>query len=85
MCGEAQTAGVDGRFLVFSTYAQLVAAIPIRRRMCIAMTLRRGRSIVSRAAKRAHDANGNNDLFDATITDGNRGGRRARACDCSMK
>jgi hypothetical protein len=68
--GEAQTAGSDGRFLVFATYAQLVrtdtdAAKDVYRYDAATGSLER----VS-IGEHGYDANGNNNAFDASITPG---------------
>jgi hypothetical protein len=65
--GSAKTAGVDGRFLVFTSYAQLTAddtdmARDVYRYDAVAGTLER----VS-IGEDGYDANGNNDAFDASL------------------
>jgi hypothetical protein len=71
---ESQTAGVDGRYLVFSSYAQLTnddtdAARDIYRFDALKGTLQR----VS-GGEMGHDDNGNGSQFDASIPQGHHGG-----------
>lgn len=71
---EAQTAGADGRFLVFSTYAQLTAddtdaAADVYRYDAQTEALER----VS-IGEAGYDSNGNNDAFNATIAKAHSGG-----------
>jgi hypothetical protein len=73
--GEAQTAGGDGRFLVFSSYGQLTTddtdtANDVYRYDAATGALQR----VS-VGEAGSDANGNNNRFDARIANGHRGGR----------
>lgn len=73
--GAAQTAGVDGRFLVFSSYAQLLAgdtgtAADVYRYDAESGVLDR----VS-LGEAGYDDNGNNSAFDAHIEHGNSGGK----------
>jgi hypothetical protein len=75
---EAQTAGPDGRFLVFATHAQLVpgdtdAAKDVYRYDAVTDELER----VS-LGEHGYDANGNNSRFDAAIAQGNWGERGIR-------
>ena len=59
---NAQTAGAQGQFLVFSTYARLVANdTDDALGMCTVMTLKRGRLNVCLLVKAGFDANGNQD------------------------
>lgn len=72
--GQAQTAGVDGGFLVFASYGQLLpsdtdSAQDVYRYDAVSGKLDR----VS-AGEAGADANGNNSVFDATLAAGNRGG-----------
>jgi hypothetical protein len=71
--GEAQTAGIDGRYLVFASYGQLTSddtdtAKDIYRYDAVTGKLER----VS-VGERGYDANGNNSAFDANIAPGHRG------------
>lgn len=71
---DAQTAGPDGRFLVFATHAQLVAgdtdsAQDVYRYDAVTGALQR----VS-TGEDGFDANGNNDRFEASIPPGHWGG-----------
>jgi hypothetical protein len=72
--GEAQTAGSDGRYLVFSSYGRLVAndtdaSRDVYRYDAVSGVL--GRVSLGEAG---YDANGNDSGFDASITPGNEGG-----------
>jgi hypothetical protein len=71
---EAQTAGVDGRFLLFSTYAQLVASDTDTAKDIYRYDAETG--VINRVSigERGYDANGNNNAFDATIPPSHRGG-----------
>jgi hypothetical protein len=71
---EAQTAGADGQFLVFSTYAQLVAGDTDAAKDVYRYDAETG--VLDRVSQgeAGYDANGNNSSFDATITGGFQGG-----------
>ncbi|HEY3829621.1 MAG TPA: hypothetical protein VGL57_10545 [Solirubrobacteraceae bacterium] len=71
---EEQTAGMDGGFLVFSTYAQLVSSDTDTAKDVYRYDAATGVLDRVSGGEAGYDANGNNDRFDATITDGNRGG-----------
>ncbi len=76
---DAQTAGPDGRFLVFATYAQLAAgdtdsAQDVYRYDAVTGALQR----VS-TGEDGFDANGNNDRFEASIPPGHWGGEGVRS------
>jgi hypothetical protein len=71
---EAQTAGRDGRYLVFASYGQLTrddtdAARDVFRYDAVTGALER----VS-VGEAGHDANGNNSVFDASIMESHAGG-----------
>jgi hypothetical protein len=71
---EAQTAGLDGRFLVFSSYGQLTGDDTDSAKDVYRYDAETG--VLSRVSlgEAGNDANGNNSVFDATITEGNQGG-----------
>jgi hypothetical protein len=70
---EAQTARVDGRYLVFSTYAQLVPGDTDTAKDVYRYDAETGELDRVSDGESGYDANGNNSSFDATITnaDGN--------------
>jgi hypothetical protein len=74
VAGEAQTAGQEGQFLVFSSYAQLVGNDTDTARDVYRYDAATG--VLERVSigENGYDANGNNDEFDASIAQGNRGG-----------
>lgn len=71
---EVQTGGPNGRFLVFSCYAQLTGSDTDTAKDVYRYDAGTGELDRVSGGETGSDANGNNDLFDATITDGNRGG-----------
>ncbi|HEY3828046.1 MAG TPA: hypothetical protein VGL57_02510 [Solirubrobacteraceae bacterium] len=75
---EAQTAGADGRFLVFSTYAQLTASDTDRAQDVYWYDAGTGALERVSGGEAGADANGNNDLFNASIAQGHRGGGKVR-------
>ena len=72
--GEAQTADADGRFLVFSTYAQLAANDTDAAGDVYRYDAESGALDRVSLGEAGHDANGNNSAFDVTIAHGNVGG-----------
>jgi hypothetical protein len=75
---EAQTAGTDGRFLVFSSYGQLVSSDTDTAKDIYRYDAETGALDRVSLGEAGSDANGNNSLFDATIALGNWGGKVAR-------
>ena len=71
---ETQTAGLGGRFLVFSSYGQLVGGDVDTAKDVYRYDAETG--LLSRISigEAGSDANGNNSLFDVTILPGNEGG-----------
>jgi hypothetical protein len=71
---EAQTAGSDGRFLVFSSYGQLTGDDTDSAKDVYRYDAETG--VLNRVSvgEAGNDANGNNSVFDAKITEGNQGG-----------
>jgi hypothetical protein len=65
---EAQMAGVDGRYLVFSTYAQLVPGDTDTAKDVYRYDAETGQLDRVSGGESGYDANGNNSSFDATIT-----------------
>ncbi len=65
--GEAQTAGPDGRFLVFSSYAQLIRDDTDRSRDVFEYDSETGRLVRISAGENAYDANGNSDTANAKL------------------
>jgi hypothetical protein len=72
--GEAQTAGADGQFLVFTTYAQLTSSDTDTAKDVYRYDATTGALGRVSGGEDGYDANGNNDSFDATISEGQRGG-----------
>jgi hypothetical protein len=72
--GEAQTAGADGGFLVFSTYAQLTGDDTDTAKDVYRYDAATGMLDRVSVGEAGADANGNNSLFDATIAAAHRGG-----------
>jgi hypothetical protein len=72
--GEAQTAGADGRFLVFSTYAQLVANDTDSAKDVYRYDAQTGALERVSLGEAGHDGNGNDSSFDAGIEVGHSGG-----------
>jgi hypothetical protein len=64
---EAQTAGVDGRYLVFSTYAQLVPGDTDTAKDVYRYDAETGQLDRVSGGESGYDANGNNSSFDAAI------------------
>jgi hypothetical protein len=67
---EAQTAGPDGRFLVFPTYAQLVPGDTDAAKDVYRFDAETGRLTRVSVGEGSFDANGNKGTFDAVIHDG---------------
>jgi hypothetical protein len=75
--GEAQTAGQDGRFLLFSTYAQLVSNDTDTAKDVYRYDAETGMLDRVSLGEAGYHANGNDDAFDATITPHDSGARVA--------
>jgi hypothetical protein len=71
--GEAQTAGLDGRFLVFSSYGQLLGDDTDAARDVYRYDAETGSLSRVSVGEGGNDANGNS-VFDATIAPGGQGG-----------
>jgi hypothetical protein len=72
--GEAHTAGADGGFLVFSSYGQLVANDTDAAKDVYRYDAETGELERVSIGEDDYDSNGNNSLFDASITEGEWGG-----------
>jgi hypothetical protein len=71
---EAQTAGQDGRFLVFSTYAQLSPSDTDNAKDVYRYDAETGALARVSLGEEGYDSNGNDSAFDATIVPGHAGG-----------
>jgi hypothetical protein len=71
--GEAQTAGADGRFLVFATYAQLTSSDTDAARDVYRYDAATGALERVSGGEAGADANGNDSSFDANIAPGHWG------------
>jgi hypothetical protein len=72
--GEEQSAGLDGRFLVFSSYGQLTGDDTDTARDVYRYDAETGVLLRVSTGEAGYDANGNNSAFDATIAAGHQGG-----------
>jgi len=72
--GESQTAGADGGFLLFSSYGQLVAGDTDTAKDVYRYDAQTGALDRVSIGEAGHDANGNNNAFDARIAFGHLGG-----------
>jgi hypothetical protein len=72
--GEAQTAGADGAFLVFSSYGQLSADDTDTASDVYRYDAGTGALIRVSIGEEGFDANGNDDSFDASVANGRWGG-----------
>ena len=71
---EDQTAGLDGRFLVFSSYGQLTGDDTDTAKDVYRYDAETGVLLRVSTGEAGYDANGNNSAFDATIAAGYKGG-----------
>jgi hypothetical protein len=71
---EAQTAGIDGRYLVFSSYGQLTSGDTDVANDVYRYDAQTGVLDRVSTGEAGYDQNGNNNAFDATINEGRKGG-----------
>jgi hypothetical protein len=71
---EAQTAGQDGRFLVFSTYARLLHDDTDNTKDVYRYDAQTGELVRVSLGEEGYDADGNDNAFDSTIALGRQGG-----------